>query len=76
MSRRPGSSIAELNGGSLGCSRLLTIPEAAEILAVKPVTVRVWLAKGRLSRTKLGRCVRIPASDVERFIHQNTTPAR
>ncbi len=56
--------------------RLLTIPEAAEILAVKPVTIRVWLAKGRLSRTKLGRCVRIPAADVERFIRENTIAAR
>ncbi len=57
-------------------SRLLTIPETAEILAVKPVTIRVWLAKGKLPRTKLGRCVRIPAADVERFICENTTPAR
>jgi excisionase family DNA binding protein len=65
-----------LPGAALHPSRLLTIPEVAEILAVKPVTVRLWLSKGRLPRTKLGRCVRIAAGDVERFIQANTTPAR
>lgn len=63
-------------GAGLENSRLLTIPETAERLAVKPVTVRSWLTKGLLPRTKIGRCVRIPAAEVERFIRENTTPAR
>lgn len=56
--------------------RLLTIPRVAELLAVKPVTVRTWIGKGRLPRTKIGRCVRVPADAVARFIAENTTPAK
>lgn len=55
--------------------RLLTPEQAAEILAVRPVTVRSWIADGRLPRVKLGRCVRVPADAVARFIEANTTPA-
>ncbi len=78
MSRKFPSSVAARRpeGVEKESSRLLTIPEAAEILAVRPVTIRLWISKGRLPRTKLGRCVRIPAADVERFIQANTTPAR
>jgi excisionase family DNA binding protein len=55
--------------------RLLTAEQAAEIMAVKPVTVRSWLTSGRLPRVKLGRCVRVPASAVAEFIAANTFPA-
>jgi excisionase family DNA binding protein len=57
-------------------SRLLTIPEAAQVLSVAEVTVRLWLSKGRLPKVKLGRCVRIPAAAIEAFVQANTTPAR
>lgn len=57
-------------------SRLLTISQAAEILAVAEVTVRLWVSKGRLPKTKLGRCVRIPAAAIEAFVQANTKPAR
>jgi excisionase family DNA binding protein len=57
-------------------TKLLSVPEASEMLAVKPATIRAWLAKRKLPRVNCGRAVRIPAQAVEEFIAQNTIPAR
>ena len=55
---------------------LLTVAEAAQRLAVKPATVRAWLAKRKLPRVNCGRAVRIPAEAIAEFIERNTIPAR
>lgn len=55
---------------------LLTVDEAAEVLNIKTATVRAWLLQGRLPRVNCGRCVRIPADALERFVEENTVPAR
>ncbi len=57
-------------------SKLLSIKEASEMLALKPATIRAWLAKRKLPRVNCGRAVRIPAQAVEEFIVENTIPAR
>lgn len=57
-------------------SQLLTIREAGERLALKPATIRSWLAKRKLPRVNCGRAVRIPAEAVSEFIERNTIPAR
>lgn len=68
---------AEINGGrSVAKERLKTIREVAEELGLAMVTVRTWLAQRRLEYVKLGRCVRIPQSEVERIVAQGTVPAR
>jgi excisionase family DNA binding protein len=54
---------------------LLTVAEAAQRLSVRPSTIRSWLSKGRLPRTKCGRCTRVPADAVEAFISANTKPS-
>jgi len=56
--------------------KLLSIRETAEMLAVKPATVRAWLARRKLPRVNCGRAVRIPAEAVAKFIESNTIPAR
>jgi excisionase family DNA binding protein len=56
--------------------RLLTIPEAASELAVKPSTIRAWLLRKKLTRVHCGRAVRIPSDAITRFIEENTTPAK
>lgn len=56
--------------------RLLTIPEAAEALSLKPSTIRAWISQRRIPHVKLGRAVRVPAKDVEQLIERNTVPAR
>lgn len=55
--------------------KLLTIEEAAARLGLKPVTLRMWAARRKIARCKLGRAVRIPASEVERIIASSLIPA-
>ena len=55
---------------------MLTTEEAAHELGVKESTVRAWIARRRLGFVKLGRCVRIPRSELERIVRQGTVPAR
>jgi excisionase family DNA binding protein len=55
---------------------LLTIPQAAEALGIRPTTVRSWLLLGKLPRVKLGRAVRIKQSDVRALIESGYEPAR
>jgi excisionase family DNA binding protein len=57
-------------------TKLLSIVEASEMLAVKPGTIRAWLAKRKLPRVNCGRAVRIPAEAITQFIERNTVPAR
>jgi len=57
-------------------TKLLTVYEAAEALAVKPATVRAWLLRRKLPRVNCGRAVRIPADAIAEFIARNTVPAR
>jgi excisionase family DNA binding protein len=57
-------------------AKLVSIREASELLAVKPATIRAWLAKRKLPRVNCGRAVRIPADAIAQFIERNTIPAR
>ena len=56
--------------------RLLTCAQAAEAMGLKEATVRVWIARRKLSFVKLGRSVRVPAEAIEEMIVANTVPAR
>jgi excisionase family DNA binding protein len=52
---------------------LLTVNETAEVLSVKPSTVRAWIHRGeKLEVVKVGRAVRIPTESVAAFILANT----
>ncbi len=57
-------------------AKLLNVMEAAELLALKPATIRAWLAKRKLPYVRCGRAIRISQDAVEKFIERNTTPAR
>jgi excisionase family DNA binding protein len=54
----------------------MTCAEAALELGLKEATVRVWVARRRLSSVKLGRAVRIPLEAIEQLIRDSTIPAR
>lgn len=56
--------------------RLLTVRQAAELLALKEGTIRLWIAQRRLPNVSLGRAVRVLFKVVEDFIVRNTIPAR
>jgi len=58
-------------------TRLLTVEQAAECLAVKPATIRSWiLKKEKIEVVKVGRLIRIKESSVRRFIERNTFPPK
>jgi excisionase family DNA binding protein len=56
-------------------SDLLTVPETAALLRLKPSTIRSWVCQRRISYVKLGRLVRIRRSDVEALIAGSVVPA-
>jgi len=47
---------------------LLTVQETAALLRVAPVTVRRYIAAGRLATVRVGRGVRVQREAVERFV--------
>lgn len=54
---------------------LLTVFEAAELLAVKPATLRKWIYQRRIGSVRLGRAVRLKRTDVEALIRRGDRPA-
>jgi excisionase family DNA binding protein len=61
-----------------GATRLVvTVSEAAGLLAVSPRTIYRWIASGRLQTVRLSdRVVRITYADLERFIESCRDTAR
>jgi excisionase family DNA binding protein len=58
-------------------SQLLTVKQAADALGLKVATIRSWQARRKnLPFVRCGRAVRVPLEAVERFIVENTIPAR
>ncbi len=53
-----------------------TINEAADELAIKPVTIRKWIAERRIPHVRMGRAIRISREVLRQFIEENTIPAR
>lgn len=51
---------------------LLTIPEFAASLRVRPSCIRRWISESKVTFVHVGRLVRIPASEVERIISAGT----
>jgi excisionase family DNA binding protein len=52
-------------------SELLTVPEAAALLRLKPSTIRAWVCQRKIPFVKLGRLVRIKRSDAKALIEAN-----
>ena len=57
-------------------SELLTVPEAAALLRLKPSTIRAWVCQRKIPFVKLGRLVRIKRSDAEQFAGAFAVAAR
>jgi excisionase family DNA binding protein len=55
---------------------LLRVAEFAASLRITPACVRRWIRESKVTVVKLGRLVRIPATEVERIIQLGTRPAR
>jgi len=48
--------------------RLITVKEAAELLACSEAAVRKWIYQGRLAKVKVCRLTRLRLSDVEAMV--------
>jgi excisionase family DNA binding protein len=55
---------------------LLTIPEAAGLLRLKPSTLRAWILRRKMPFCKVGRLVRIRRADVDALVSASLVPAR
>ena len=62
------STLSEGIDQMAGVQRLLTYQEAAEILAVKPQTLRQWVSAKRIPYVKIGAAVRFSPDQLEDFI--------
>jgi len=56
--------------------KLHTVRETAAALGLSEITIRKWLADSRIDSVKMGRSVRILASEIERIVRDNTRRAR
>jgi excisionase family DNA binding protein len=56
--------------------KLMNVHQFAEALGITSAAVRRWLWERRVTAVKVGRCVRIPQSEVERIINAGLRPAR
>jgi excisionase family DNA binding protein len=54
---------------------LLTISNAAVLLAMSPKTLRDWVAARKVGVIRLGRCVRISRAELDRLMHAGASPA-
>jgi excisionase family DNA binding protein len=52
-----------------------TIPQAAWELNLAPGTVRLWVSQRRIGFVRLGRCIRIPAKEIQRLLSRGFVPA-
>ncbi len=57
-------------------SELLTVPEAAAFLRLKPATIRAWVLHRKVPYVKVGRLVRLRRADVDALIAASLVPAR
>jgi excisionase family DNA binding protein len=55
---------------------LLTINEFAVALRIKVSCVRRWIYERRVTVVRVGRLVRIPSSELVRFVREGTRPAK
>lgn len=56
--------------------KLISVKQAAEELNLRPVTVRQWIARRRLTVVRLGRSVKVPVEEIDRLIQAGTVPAK
>jgi excisionase family DNA binding protein len=56
--------------------KLYRVPEAADLLAVKPATIRKWILLRTIGVVHLSRrAVRVPASEITRIVSTGFVPA-
>jgi excisionase family DNA binding protein len=57
----------------MSVEKLYGIREAAQLMSLSHWTLRAWISKGKIKRTKLGGRTLIGKSELERFIRAGQT---
>jgi len=55
---------------------LLSVPEAAEVLGIRPKGLWGMIARREIETVKVGRLRRVPVAAIEQYIAEHTVPAR
>jgi excisionase family DNA binding protein len=55
---------------------LLSVPQFADSLGVKPSCIRRWILLRKINVVKIGRLTKIPATETQRLIDRGFRPAR
>jgi excisionase family DNA binding protein len=53
-----------------------TVKQAAEQWNISERTVRDWIYLRKVTFIRVGRCIRIPQSEIDKVLEQGTIPAR
>ena len=69
------SESEQAGGSTMRCEKLLTVFEAERLTGRKASTWRRDIFEGRVARVKIGRLVRIPASEIERLVSEGYRPS-
>jgi len=48
--------------------KLLTVPEVAQLLQVKPSTIYTWVRQGKIAHTRVGRLIRFTLAQIKKLI--------
>jgi excisionase family DNA binding protein len=56
-------------------AKLLTVPAFAAELGVTPACIRRWILERKITIVRVGRLVRVPATEIERIVRFGTRPA-
>ena len=51
-----------------------TVSQAAVELSLSKSTVRAWIATRKMGHLRLGRAIRVPASEIARLLETNYVP--
>jgi excisionase family DNA binding protein len=62
-------------GASAALPALLTLEQAAALLGIAPVTLRLWTYRGRIGFVRLGRRKLFRLDELARFVRVNTVAA-
>ncbi len=56
--------------------QIVSSQEVAEVLGISVPMVRKLIRKGELLAVHIGRCLRVPSSEVLRLVNEGTIPKR
>jgi excisionase family DNA binding protein len=73
--RQPLTTVVPVTAPRPG-PRVVSVPEAAQLLGLRPSTIRAWIGRRRISAVHLGRRVVIPIEAIDDVLLRGLVPAR